>query len=169
MQQNLTANDLKNMQDVLRSYREQVASVANRIARDVVQYNWIDKEKSVINFRDKWTEVCEGVFGRAIDTVSENISTTLHTGVEGSFIPMHSHLQTQTMFVVEGEIELSVDNRSIVLVTNDSAVIKPFAEHSVRFLKSSMLFNKYVPREYHLDITKPSIVVTKNHGGEITM
>ncbi len=77
-------------------------------------------------------QIREGIALRAVS--GEKTMMTFFELHPNAFIPPHSHPHEQITYVVEGELEFTVEGESRILKKGDGVIIHSNREHSVRVL-----------------------------------
>lgn len=102
----------------------------------------------------KAEEVLKGITLRAVS--GEKTMMTFFEFEPGTAIPSHNHPHEQLTYVIEGEIEFTLEGETKVLLPGDGIVIYANQEHSAKILsKPSKAIDAWYPlREDYLRITK---------------
>lgn len=75
-------------------------------------------------------QVLEGISLRA--AWGEKAMMTIFDFEPGSAVPGHSHPHEQITYVVKGELEFTLNGKTVLLKEGDGVVIPPGVEHSAR-------------------------------------
>lgn len=81
----------------------------------------------------KQMQVLEGITLRSV--AGEKAMMTFFEFDEGAVIPKHSHPHEQITYVLEGELEFTLNGESRVLSRGQGVVIHANEEHSARVIK----------------------------------
>ncbi len=79
-------------------------------------------------------QILEGITLRAVS--GEKTMMTIFDFEKGAVIPPHSHPHEQITYIVEGELEFTVEGKTRILKKGDGVVILSGREHSARVLKA---------------------------------
>ena len=63
----------------------------------------------------------------------------------GSILPAHHHVHEQITFVLEGELEMTLDNDTFLLTAGSSQVISPDAVHSAIAKTNCIVIDVFSP------------------------
>ena len=91
----------------------------------------------------KQLNLAVGIRARAVNT--GNLTVT-HVDLDaGAVMPEHAHPHEQVVNVVDGELELTVDGRAIILKRGLSMVLPPMVSHSGRALTDAYVVDVFHP------------------------
>lgn len=79
-------------------------------------------------------QLLDGISLRAVS--GDSTMMTIFEFEPDAEIPPHRHPHEQITYIVEGELEFTVEGKTAVLVKGDGVVILPNQEHSARVLKA---------------------------------
>ena len=86
-------------------------------------------------FRESDLEVKQVLEGITLKSVAgEHTMMTFFTFGPGSVIPSHKHPHEQITYVIEGEIEFTLESETRILKAGDGIVITADQEHSAKIL-----------------------------------
>ena len=88
-------------------------------------------------------ELIPGFRGRFIHTGTMTIS--FWNIATGAVLPLHSHMHEQVTQVIEGELELTVEDQTMILKAGDVVTIAPHEEHSGRALTDCIVQDIFLP------------------------
>lgn len=90
-----------------------------------------------------WKEIVPGFKGRFIH--SENM-TFVYWDIEAdASLPEHSHPHEQVISVIEGELDLTVDNKIKKIGPGSVIIVPPNAVHSGKALTNSRIIDVFYP------------------------
>ncbi len=75
----------------------------------------------------------------------KQLQMTMTVFHKSDIFPKHSHLHEQGGFVVNGKINLIIDNKVHTLEAGDSFVISSYVEHSFEALEETEVLNVFSP------------------------
>ena len=88
-------------------------------------------------------EVMKGFHGRFFHT---NSSTIAFWEIEkGALLPEHAHIHEQTTQLIEGELEMTIDNKTMILKPGMIVQIPSNVKHSGKALKACKLTDTFCP------------------------
>jgi len=79
-------------------------------------------------------QVLEGITLRSVS--GKGAMMTFFEFEPGSLIPMHRHHHEQITYVIEGEMELTLDGETRVLRAGDGVIIQSNQEHGAKILSA---------------------------------
>jgi quercetin dioxygenase-like cupin family protein len=88
-------------------------------------------------------ELIPGFKGRFIHTGTMTIS--YWNIASGAQLPLHSHIHEQVSQVIEGTLELTVENQTFVLKAGDVLTIAPNEKHSGKALEDCLVQDIFLP------------------------
>ncbi len=88
-------------------------------------------------------KIAPGFRLRAVHT--ENMTFSYWNVSAGASLPGHSHPHEQVANIIEGEFELTIDNKTKILKPGDVAVIPSNAVHSGRAVTNSRILDVFYP------------------------
>jgi len=98
----------------------------------------------LLDFRNSKTlDLASGVNAHVAHTA--NISVAHVTLLAGSIVPQHAHHQEQILNVVDGELELTVDGKTLVLSRGKVAILPPMVPHSVKAISQVYVIDVFHP------------------------
>ena len=101
--------------------------------------------------------VIPGFHGRFVH--SANLTFALWSIDAGAAAPEHAHLHEQTVYVLSGELELTVAGATRRLPEGSMLVIPPHVPHAARAIAACRVLDVFSPiREDYLDPSAPSIL-----------
>jgi quercetin dioxygenase-like cupin family protein len=75
-------------------------------------------------------QLLEGISMKAVS--GEKTMMTIFDFEPGAVIPVHKHPHEQITYIIEGELEFTVEGRSTILRKGDGVVIPSNCEHSAK-------------------------------------
>lgn len=88
-------------------------------------------------------EIAPGIRARAVNT--ENM-TVLHVRLDqGALLPEHAHVNEQIVNVIEGRLELTVDNETVILEPGKVMVLPSNLPHSAKALTDVKVIDVFYP------------------------
>lgn len=88
-------------------------------------------------------ELMPGFKGRFIHTGSMTIS--YWKIASGSILPLHAHIHEQVTQVIEGKLELTVEDQTFILNPGDVLTIESNEKHSGRALEHCYVQDTFLP------------------------
>jgi len=88
-------------------------------------------------------EVVPGFRLRAVHT--ENMTFSYWSARAGASLPGHSHPHEQVANMIEGELELTIDNETKILRPGDVAVIPSNTVHSAKAITDCRILDVFYP------------------------
>jgi quercetin dioxygenase-like cupin family protein len=89
-------------------------------------------------------EMVPGVYRRTM-SYSGRLMITHFTLLEGAVVPPHHHPHDQISFVIEGEVEFTVDGQVQVLRTGESLLLPGNVEHGARAVRRTIVLDTFAP------------------------
>jgi quercetin dioxygenase-like cupin family protein len=98
----------------------------------------------LVNLDDlKELQLADGIRARVVNT---NTVSVAHVHLEaGAVLPEHTHHHEQTVNVLEGELELVVEGKPIILKRGLSMVLPPMVPHSGKALTDAFVMDIFHP------------------------
>ena len=88
-------------------------------------------------------EIAKGIKANAVNT---DTLTVLHVKIEeGALLPEHSHYNEQVVNVIEGELELIVEDKYYTLKPGTSMILEPNVVHSGRAVTACKVIDVFHP------------------------
>jgi len=88
-------------------------------------------------------QIAEGIMARIVTADS---MTVAHVRIEaGALLPEHEHPHEQVVNVIEGELELTVEDESCVLKRGKVMVLPPNVPHSGRAITDVLVIDVFHP------------------------
>jgi quercetin dioxygenase-like cupin family protein len=88
-------------------------------------------------------EIAKGIKAKAVNT---DTATVLHVRIEeGALLPEHSHYNEQVVNVIEGELELVVEDKTYNLKPGNVMVLEPDVVHCGRAIKACKVIDVFHP------------------------
>lgn len=88
-------------------------------------------------------EVMPGLYGKFVHT--ENMTTAYWDVVAGSSLPDHAHIHEQILNVIEGELELEIEGKTLTLYSGTVVVIPSNVSHAGRAISHCKLIDIFHP------------------------
>lgn len=102
-------------------------------------------------------EVIKGFRGRFIHTQYSTLACW-HIDA-GSILPEHHHINEQTTWILEGQLEMTIGGQKRVLGPGGSGVIPPNVPHSAVALTNCVVFDIFCPvREDYRKLTQEQLL-----------
>ncbi len=76
---------------------------------------------------------------------SENMTIAYWEIRAGSVLPPHSHLHEQVTNIIEGEFELSINEKTNLMRANTVAIVPPNAPHAGRAMSDCRIIDVFYP------------------------
>ena len=88
-------------------------------------------------------EIFEGLRARFIHTSNITIG---HVSIDkGAELPEHYHIHEQITYIVDGELEMTIDGQTSILQAGMSAVIPSNIKHSAKAITSCKVIDTFSP------------------------
>lgn len=120
---------------------------ASRIGDDGSPVSFMQTMEHIMNCIELGTlkelDLADGVTARVVHT--GNVSVAHVRLVAGSKVPQHAHHHEQVVNVVDGEMELTVDGKPMVLSRGQVMILPPMVPHSARALSDVYVIDIFHP------------------------
>lgn len=88
-------------------------------------------------------QLVAGVSGKYVHSKSFTVG---YVSIEkGAIMPLHSHIHEQTSQVISGELEMTVDGKTVILKPGSILVIPSNALHSAKALTDCTVIDTFCP------------------------
>ncbi len=91
----------------------------------------------------KELQLAPGIRARVVNTGNASIAHVILD--EGAHIPQHTHHNEQTVNVIEGELELVVEEKTVILKPGQALILAPMTPHSARAIKRCYIVDVFHP------------------------
>ena len=91
----------------------------------------------------KELQLAPGIRARVVNTGNVSVAHVILD--EGALLPAHAHHNEQVVNVIEGELELEVEGRTMRLTAGHSTVLAPMVPHSGRAIKRCYVVDIFHP------------------------
>ena len=88
-------------------------------------------------------EVLPGLFGKFVH--GEKSSLAVWNIKKGAIIPMHDHENEQITYIMEGELQMTIGETTIIFKAGNLKVIPPFVPHSALALTDCRVLDTWAP------------------------
>ncbi|MCF6168289.1 cupin domain-containing protein [Lutibacter sp.] len=97
--------------------------------------------KEILKIQQK--EIIKGFKGRFFHT--NNFTIAFWEIEKGAILPEHSHIHEQTTQVIEGKLEMTIDNKTMIVKAGMIVHIPSNAKHSGKALTNCKLTDTFYP------------------------
>ncbi|MHA1270604.1 MAG: cupin domain-containing protein [Candidatus Helarchaeota archaeon] len=98
-----------------------------------------------INIDDKEEiEVIKGIFRKTL-VYDNNLMLVQFRLLKGANLPLHSHPHEQMGYIISGKLEFYVNDKTTILKTGDSYLVKGNIEHGAKVLENSIVIDIFSP------------------------
>ncbi len=99
--------------------------------------------------------LAEGVSARVV--TADSLTVTHVMIKKGSILPLHNHFHEQVVHVLEGELEVTVEDKLFVLSAGTSLVLPPNIPHSGKALSDVKVIDVFHPVREDLRINEERV------------
>jgi quercetin dioxygenase-like cupin family protein len=116
------------------------------VPADIIEWDRIEPKTVIPGFHGRFAH-------------SKHMTFVLWEIDAGAILPEHSHMHEQVVHVHQGELEVTIDGRTMVLRAGSIGIIPPNAVHAGRALTDCRVMDAFYPlREDYMKDGTPSLL-----------
>lgn len=135
-----------------RLYCEEISKVKEEtdklidLIKSTVRIRYPHKPHENFVLTDQYTEFFKNIWGKDIEPEENDMTTSIWKGLSGAVVDPHSHVEVEMIFIIKGEIEVSLPGRKVKLTDQESLKIDKNTLHQIYFVKDSRLIVQWKPK-----------------------